>query len=56
MGKNLYASTFDPSLSANQFLTPVAPELYNVADLDLFTQLSNFITANNNTHFDLKIL
>jgi len=56
MGKNSYASTFDPSLLANQFLTPITAELYNVADLDLFTQLSTFITANNNTHFNLKIL
>jgi hypothetical protein len=32
------------------------PQLYTDAEANLFTELSQFITANNHTHYDMKIL
>lgn len=52
MGKQLFPSTFDPSIEANKFLQPILPLVYSTEKNELFSSLSQYITAANNTHFD----
>ena len=56
MGKESFAASFDPSLEINKFLQQIVPIAYTDANLEMFASLAQFITATNNTQYDMKEL